>query len=217
MFFTFDVDWAHDEVIYDTFSLLVDSGCESTWFATHDSEYLNFLFGNDQVEVGIHPNFNVLMSLESGQDSKEILTHARAIAPNSTSIRSHSLMQSERLLDQFCAAGFTHVSNFFVPYSSGLIMAPFGLWNGMTITPHQFQDNVEIKMNLNSINNVQFSCGFHVFNFHPIHVFLNTESLDRYERTRPLHQNPEELIKHRYQGYGTRNRLIELLKLCKQT
>lgn len=56
--------------------------------------------------------------------------------------------------------------------------------------------------------------GVKVFDFHPIHIFLNTESLDRYERTRPYHQNPSELIKHRYKGYGTRNRLIELLELC---
>jgi hypothetical protein len=42
------------------------------------------------------------------------------------------------------------------------------------------------------------------------------ESLNRYERTRPLHQKPKELIKQRYEGYGTRNRLIELLELCHQ-
>ena len=56
--------------------------------------------------------------------------------------------------------------------------------------------------------------GFHVFDFHPIHVFLNTESLDRYERTRSIHQNPKELIKHRYQGHGTRSWLMELLELA---
>ena len=54
-----------------------------------------------------------------------------------------------------------------------------------------------------------------VFDFHPIHVFLNTESLNRYERARPFFQNPKELIKHRYEGYGTRNRFIELLELAK--
>ena len=58
--------------------------------------------------------------------------------------------------------------------------------------------------------------GLKVFDFHPIHVFLNTESLERYERTRALHHNPKELIKHRYEGYGTRNRLIELLELAKK-
>jgi len=56
-----------------------------------------------------------------------------------------------------------------------------------------------------------------VLDFHPIHVFLNTESLDRYERTRPLHHNPKELIKHRFEGYGTRNRLLEVLELVEKS
>ena len=46
-------------------------------------------------------------------------------------------------------------------------------------------------------------------------IFLNTESLDRYESTRSLHHNPKELIKHRFMGYGTRNRLFDLLELKK--
>jgi hypothetical protein len=59
--------------------------------------------------------------------------------------------------------------------------------------------------------------GVNVFDIHTIHIFLNTESLDRYDRTHPLHQNPGELIKHRYQGYGTRSRLIKLLEFANKT
>ncbi len=55
--------------------------------------------------------------------------------------------------------------------------------------------------------------GLKVFDFHPIHVFLNTETLECYERTQTSHHSPNELIKHRCQGYGTRSRLIELLRL----
>lgn len=52
-----------------------------------------------------------------------------------------------------------------------------------------------------------------VINFHPIHVFLNTESMDRYESVRHIHQNAQELLKYRYEGYGTRNLLIDLLSM----
>jgi len=52
-----------------------------------------------------------------------------------------------------------------------------------------------------------------VFDVNSIHEFLNTESLDRYELTRSRHQNLKELIKHRFKGYGTRNRFIDLLRL----
>ena len=52
-----------------------------------------------------------------------------------------------------------------------------------------------------------------VYDFHPIHVFLNTESIERYEETRLLHHKPNELIKHRYNGYGIRNQLIDLIEI----
>ena len=59
--------------------------------------------------------------------------------------------------------------------------------------------------------------GFQVFNFHPIHVFLNTGSLELYEKTRPIHNNPKELIKFRHDGEGIRSQLINLLETSKQT
>ena len=34
-------------------------------------------------------------------------------------------------------------------------------------------------------------------------------------KTRHLHNKPSELIKYRYDGYGTRNRLLELINLVK--
>ena len=56
------------------------------------------------------------------------------------------------------------------------------------------------------------SSGFHVFDFHPIHVFLNTECLARYEETRNIHGNPTELRKFQNNGYGVRNWLIDVLE-----
>lgn len=53
--------------------------------------------------------------------------------------------------------------------------------------------------------------GIKVFDFHPIHIFLNTEDLDRYEKTREWHNCEVTLLKYRYEGYGTRNFLMELI------
>jgi len=55
--------------------------------------------------------------------------------------------------------------------------------------------------------------GLAVLDFHPIHVFLNTESSERYERTREIRRRPDELLKHRHTGVGTRTRLMRLLGL----
>lgn len=43
------------------------------------------------------------------------------------------------------------------------------------------------------------SCGG-VWNFHPIHLFLNTEDLARYERTREWHNNVEVLRQYRFEN-----------------
>ena len=53
--------------------------------------------------------------------------------------------------------------------------------------------------------------GVKVFDFHPIHIFLNTECISRYERTRKIHQYASTLLHQRYQGYGARNMLKEIL------
>ena len=51
----------------------------------------------------------------------------------------------------------------------------------------------------------------HQLNFHPIHVFLNTEDLSRYERTRPLHNDPLHLEEARHTGVGVRTLLVDLI------
>lgn len=218
LFLSFDIDWAHDEIILDCYDLVCFYSVATTWFVTHKTEIIQIFKENKSIELGIHPNFNELLNGKTEiKNSYEILQKMLSIIPHARSIRSHSLTQSERLLDQFSEFGLSHVSNFFVPYSSGIHVKPFYLWNNTIIIPHTWQDNVALKMDSGFPEKKRLNQGFHVFDFHPIHVFLNTESLDRYERTRSLHHNPKELIKHRYEGYGTRNRLIELLELAKQS
>ena len=65
------------------------------------------------------------------------------------------------------------------------------------------------------IEDLVIRSGLKVFDFHPIHIFLNTENLKRYDQTRSIHQKPEELIKHRFSGFGVRDQFIKLLELSK--
>lgn len=54
--------------------------------------------------------------------------------------------------------------------------------------------------------------GLQIYDFHPIHVFLNTDRQIRYESARPLFQLPDSLIEHRLsEGRGTRDVLLSLL------
>ena len=213
VFLTFDIDWAHDDIISDSFNLIKDFNVSSTWFVTHETQILAKLSNEPTIELGIHPNFNPLLNGNSEKDSTEVIKKSLDLVPGAVSIRSHSLTQNERLIDQFRHFGLTHVSNNFIPFGCGINIKPFFVWDKMIIVPHCWQDNVSLKMDLGFPQATDFTTGLCIFDFHPIHVFLNTESLDRYERTRSFHQNPEELIKHRFDGYGTRSRLLELLKM----
>lgn len=218
IFLTFDMDWAHDDVIMDCYELISRHSIKTTWFVTHDSNLLNILRKDKKIELGAHPNFNKLLSgLGEGvcNTSSFITQEIKELVPEATSIRSHSLTQSERLIDQFLDNGFKRICNLFIPYRNKMHIYPYYLWGGAMIIPHRFQDNASLRVGDTIPDLHFFNKGLHVFDFHPIHVFLNTESLDRYERTRSLHYNPSALIKHRYDGYGTRNRLIDLIKIAK--
>lgn len=214
LYLTFDMDLAHDDIIRDTAELLIKAQFSATWFVTHNTPYLDKLRMHEKFELGIHPNFNFLLNgdTRNGNSALMILNKLMLIVPEAKSVRSHSMTQSTVLLDLFRDKGITHDVNCFIPIQTGIEIKPWLLWNGLVRVPYCWEDDVHCMYQLNDkIEPYLKRPGLKVFNFHPIHVYLNTENLDRYERTRCMHQHPEELIKHRYEGYGTRNRLLEIL------
>jgi len=222
-FLTFDVDWAHDEVLADTMQIVSDAGSAATWFVTHDTSLLRDMRTLPEWELGIHPNFNTLLigGASHVTTAVKILDNLMQIAPEAVSVRSHSMTQSSPLLDVFARAGLTHDVNHLVPSGSRIPVRPWLLWNGMFRIPYIWEDDLHCAYQNSRQPELEPASvvaegmpGLKVFDFHPIHVFLNTESLDRYERTRPIHREPSELIKHRFEGYGTRSRLIDLLTLA---
>ena len=40
---TFDIEWAHDEILLDTVNILEKAGASVTWFVTHDTPILGRL------------------------------------------------------------------------------------------------------------------------------------------------------------------------------
>ena len=225
IFLTIDVDWAHDQIILDTIELLNSSSAKSTWFITHKSELIEELKKSANCEIGIHPNFNKILFENTSETYKTILDDILNIVPNAKSVRSHSMTQNSRILDTFFDYGLTHDVNHFVPYFSNNFLNPWIHWNGLIKVPYIWEDDIAILYKSCQIKESSPSeilrknkSGIKVFDFHPIHIFLNTENMQRYEETRHVHQNPKELINYRFDGYGTRNMFIELitkgLNLC---
>ena len=215
IFLTFDIDWAHDQVLSDTIDLVEQANVEATWFVTHDTPLLDRMRANPKFELGIHPNFNFLLNgdARNGRTPEEVLDRLLQVVPEAKSVRCHSMTQNSNLLHLFWEKGLTHDSNHYIPEESKIELKPWEQWTGILKVPYFWEDDVFcLNKSISTITQLTQRSGLRVFDFHPIHVFLNTEDMNRYERSRGYHQNPSELIGYRNNGNkGVRDFLAELI------
>jgi peptidoglycan/xylan/chitin deacetylase (PgdA/CDA1 family) len=208
---TFDIDWAPDAVIEDTLALLDAHGAKATLFATHETAVLDGLDAG-RIEVGIHPNFNPL--LDGGGGSVDaVLDRMLEAFPAARGVRSHSMTQSSGLLAKFAERGLIYDANHVLPY---LPVQPFRLWTGMVRIPYNWEDDVHWLYG-RSFDDAGIDVDgwpLCVFDFHPIHVYLNTESADRYAAARAHYQDPRRLagLRNTTSTPGARDMLLGLLR-----
>ena len=201
VFLTFDIDWAHDAVLEYTADIVEQADVAATWFVTHDTPVLGRLRANPRFELGIHPNFLPLLmqgDASNGATAEEVIDRLLAVVPEAKSVRSHSLIQSGRLLELFRDKGLTHEANAFIPEQSGMVLAPWIDWFGMVKVPYFWEDDFWCDApRAGKFDEVHVKGGIRGYDFHPIHVLLNTEDLSRYESARDAFHDPERLKQHR--------------------
>lgn len=216
IFLTFDIDWACDAVLADAIDLVEAAGVPATWFVTHSTPLLVRLRANDKFELGIHPNFNFLLEGDprNGANAAEVVDRMLELVPQARSVRSHSMTQSSRLLQLFKDRKLTHDANHFIPEHSGIELRPWLHWNGLIKVPYCWEDDAHCMHDQYSdVESMSKRSGIRVLDFHPIHVYLNTERMERYESTRSIHHLPEKLLAHRSAHHqGAREVLKSLLK-----
>ena len=206
---TVDTDWAPDEVLARTLEMFKEAGVPCTFFATHDTPLLKGLDAG-QYEVGLHPNFNPLFKGEGGDPAK-IVGSLLEKYPDARGIRSHSSAISNVLVELFGNMGFRYESNVCLPYSQRLEILT--LWNGMVRIPFNWEDYLHFSYQKSFADTgLNLSEGLHVLTFHPVHVFLNTENMDRYRAARRFYHDPEMLKGFRNRSKGTRTLLSSLLR-----
>ena len=210
-FLTFDIDWAHDDVLRDTIDLVELAGVPATWFVTHQTTLMERLRENPNFELGIHPNFNGLLKgdLSNGRNVEEVVERLMRIVPEAKCVRSHSTLQGSKIADIFVSFGLTHDSNDFILKSRNSRVEPWLSWNGLLKIPYCWADDVACYYGCIESLSRNILKGVQVFDFHPIHVFLNTSELSLYESTRDLHRCPGQLKKQRFAGFGARSFLKE--------
>ena len=210
VFFTFDVDWASDNMVNQLIDICIAKNLKATFFVTHHSSTLNRLRNvPEQFEIGIHPNF--LSGSTQGSTEEEIFNYCKKLAPEAVSIRTHCIYQHGKLYDAFnkyfgskivdssiCMPGIDNIQPFELYTSNGcLVRVPF-FWADDYYLLGKQKLEPEALINLN---------GSKVYMFHPIHIFHNTTSMEHYNAVK------SNIEFDKFQGNGIFDVFINLVDI----
>lgn len=184
---TLDTDWAPDFVIRSVAEQLIEKRVKATWFVTHDSEAIRWLqkFG-DLFELGLHPN--IAPNSTQGNSVHSVMSSLRHLLPTSRIMRSHGLCQSTEFLKTVANEFSIEIDvSLFLPGASNL--APHNLplkdgGGGLVRVPYFWEDDIECYQATPAwnINDPRYHVpGLKVFDFHPIHIYLNSNSMKAYD------------------------------------
>lgn len=223
IYLTFDMDWACDEVMDFLYNLLEEHDLSATVNITNYFGCIDKYKKNTKINLGIHPNFNILIDgIMSGggvNDKRGIIEQCKHTVPNAVVVRSHSLFSSTPVTKAFYDCGIRYELNCYIEPSKGICIYPW-FFQGVLQIPFFYEDDIFLmtKNENKPAFYLDHSIKMHrVFNFHPIHLFLNSESLGRYDRIRENYHNFSILKKNvNYDSYGTLDFFKELVEIAKE-
>jgi hypothetical protein len=198
LYVTIDTDWVPDYILEYCLGLLQVNGIKATVFATHSSRVLDNLDKNI-FEIGLHPN------ISDFSNAKLEISRLKEVFPYAVSLRSHSLCHSSLLYPILNELDIKLTSNYLAFLCKNLvpIVQPFGIIE----YPIYFMDDAyelmydgDDKYQLSSLN--LFSPGMKILAFHPIHIFLNTNSIQRYKESKHYQNDPQKLRQFVNPGLG---------------
>lgn len=214
--FSFDVEWATEEAIRDTCTLLDERGVKGTFFVTHEGVSVP---GHERA---IHPNYrrngDVYRSLtdatsrSDAEVHRHVLSTTMGFAPESKGVRSHSLYFDSALLPIYKALGIEYDSTYRLELVPGL--RPFWKQYGIVEIPAYYADFYDLVTSATGFElrgMLLDQPGMKVLDFHPNLIYTNAPDLEFYEKTKAYYHDAQQLLEGRYPGRGTRTLFIELL------
>lgn len=184
---TFDTDWI-DEQILESLNLIEKVPGSMTFFCTG---YYKCLDDYENVEIALHPRLDWQHDwIEETNNLK------KQFSSNIIGIRPHSCSYSQYYGVQLAKMGFKYISQATFLYKKGLepFKHPWGLWE----FPIYYMDNMDFSHQLNwtdshnAFNNeiimkaITDESSLFVFDFHPIHLYLNSPNIEFYDRYKHL-------------------------------
>ncbi len=218
---TLDIDWAPDCAIDWIATELILRDVRATWFVTHESPAVGRLRDRpDLFELGIHPNF--LSGSTHGSSPGAVLDHCLKLVPDASSLRSHALVMSTPLLARIASdTPITTDSSLFMPYFPQLRPLEFRA-GGRTLirVPYYWEDDDEMEQPTpcwRLARLLGIGGGLKVFDFHPIHVYMNAVTMAPYRSlaadfTRLQDADEAGVMGLIRPGNGTRSLFVELVE-----
>lgn len=211
---TLDNEWAPDFILSFVADILSKKSIKATWFVTNDSPYLKTLKKNKLFEIGIHPNFE--SNSTQGDDYDSILDNLKKIVPEAKSSRSHSLFQSSKILLKFKKYGIENDVSLFLP---GIINSQphYYKFANLYRFPFTWEDDDALLEN-DGLNIGKYNLrGLQIFNFHPIHIYLNLNNLVLYQKLKAdigiINLTEENIKQYINNGEGVKTFFLRLLDL----
>jgi hypothetical protein len=170
--FTLDTDWCSEAVLAWTLERFVEKKIPITVFATGFYSCLNDF--KEEVEIGIHPNFF------SEQDHRKVVGTLMDIYPGAQSVRSHGLFEYSGLLNIYREFGLKLDSTPLMYLCEGI--TPYNHPSGLLRVPIFWEDDDYFSQSPDwePVNLKLESNGIKCFDFHPIHLKLNSVSYEQY-------------------------------------
>ncbi len=207
---TLDVDWASDEVLAGALQLLDGLAIPYTLFCTHPTPLLSGL-DPASVEIAWHPEFL------GGRPPEQVIEELAGWFPEATGVRAHALYFHSRLVPLYLDRGMEYLGHnlqFGQPE-----LAPSTHWSGLVDIPGFWEDDVHALYFDGDFGPSLLSLeapGLKVFDFHPIHLALNTDRMPRYEQAREDIEARRDLRPHVNAGLGSRTFLVHVVETMKR-
>lgn len=217
IFLTFDMEWSNDNILEYLLNYIDRYSLKATVFVTHKTQLLERMKKNPNIELGIHPNYNFLLEgdFRYGRNFDEVTSYYYNLVENPISVRSHSMTQNSRIVQNFSQYGLIYDCNHFIPIDSGIELKPWKYWNEKMIKiPYIWEDDIHLsKSKKVKASDLLSYDGLKVLDFHPLQIFINTHKIENYYKvlkTKEYKKNVNQVY------YGIRDYLNDIITLVKE-
>lgn len=221
---TMDVDWAPDFALIYACNLLKKNGIPATIFATHPSPALEEIKKDKNFEIGIHPNF--FTNSSHGNNFTEIMDYMMNVVPEAECMRTHCLFQSSKIFFDIFENYKSIKKDFSTLVYHNCAITPYNFIKrkegAIMKIPYHWDDYASFSDMSNDLELIDLKipkkATYQVFNFHPIHIFLNTCSIKIYNQFKKHNnkrlidlkkKNAEKYVDD--ESYGARKKLFKLI------